>query len=517
MNILIAKYLKKNINETLIIFLLFTIGILVRFLFYGGQIWLGSDVTRDISIAREALLRRELPLTGSFSSAGPFVFGPTLYWLYMLGFLILPFSFLVPWFLGFTAAVGSIILLYSLAKKLGGSTFVFLVFFIAVFSPQLILSSFSPTQHTFVYIFSLLGIFSLYKLYKKGSLLTAFISGFFIGLAINMHYQAVNLIILPFIVLLFPTATLFKRIAYLLTVFIGTVASLVPLTYWDLGQQLANWRNLFDYLLIGQGRVYVANSWKLYVLDYLPKYFSYVTAIPSLASLILLSLGSSFVVFDFMKRKLNFILLLNIIFLALLFMGRYYRGERFAGYTVYLIPLIILFFGWTIDKILSFGNVSKQVLRQGVLLVFAISIITTSFFQLKSNTGANTSLAEVKEVADKLVNYYPGQKFRVSNLAGTNPDASFALATYLEYKNLYDINSPITIGFCVGCQKSLDSLGDLLGISYFVLNTEKNAGLWQPVSQAGIYDSTIGWLNQRQLKSTFHFDKYLKGKLIKHN
>lgn len=69
--IVIQKY-----RVTLLVIVIFIVAAILRFYnFYEG--WgVGGDSARDISIAREAIERREIPLIGPFSSAGPFVTGP---------------------------------------------------------------------------------------------------------------------------------------------------------------------------------------------------------------------------------------------------------------------------------------------------------------------------------------------------------------------------------------------------------------------------------------------------------
>lgn len=105
------KHLYKDLlenkkNKYLFFFycLLFLIAIYLRYSHFNARIGLGEDVSRDITIAQVALHYRQLPLIGSFSSAGPFVFGPIFIWFIMLSYLILPFTFYAPYIL--TGIVG---------------------------------------------------------------------------------------------------------------------------------------------------------------------------------------------------------------------------------------------------------------------------------------------------------------------------------------------------------------------------------------------------------------------------
>ncbi len=495
----------------------FIIGIILRLVFFKSHVWLGSDITRDISISLEALERGEVPLTGSFSSAGPFVFGPTLYWLYMFTFLLFPFSLLTPWYTAFVVSILVIGCFYYLANKSESRILFGFTALITAISPQLVQIASSPTQHTYVLIFTLFSLILLYNFYSTRKLFWAFLGGISIGLAINMHYQALNLLALPVIVLFFKAANFKKRIVSLLVVACGIAIAILPLSIWDFGQSFANFRNLLDYLLIGQGRVYVPNSWKLYLFEYLPNNWAYVTGLPSFFGLILLFGGSLVWFFDFIRtRKLSFIFLINTVFLFMLFLGRYYRGERFPGYTMYMLPFMIIFSTWTISKILDFipdvtwGNN----LKYSLIVILSLSIIFSSFTQLRGKLQENPSYSEIKNATAKLIAEYPGEKFRVLNLASTNPDASYAVTVYLQHKRFYAFDNSLKVGFCNGCPESINKLGELFGTSYFKIDDDKLNTAWQGVSQREIYDSTIGWLSKHQLKSTFQLDKYLNEKLF---
>ncbi len=55
-------------------------------------------------------MRHSIPLIGSFSSAGPFVFGPVYLWSIMLGLVIFP-TFYGPWIILGICAVSTLVVL----------------------------------------------------------------------------------------------------------------------------------------------------------------------------------------------------------------------------------------------------------------------------------------------------------------------------------------------------------------------------------------------------------------------
>lgn len=491
---------------------IFVVGVFLRLIFFRSQIWLGSDITRDISISLESLKNLSLPMTGSFSSGGPFVFGPGIYWLYMFSYILFPATLLAPWILSLLFGIATMLLLYKLVGSELNKTFFVPLALMVSFAPQLVLSSSVPTQHTFVLTFTALGLMLLRKYWVQKKLVYSFLFGLSLGMALNMHYQAVALIPLPALLLLAPLPFHKKIIAFFLSI-IGVTTSLSALIFWDSGQQFANFRNLLDYLLIAQERLYVPNSWRLFLIGYLPNYWFLATGIPSFLALPLLFVGSIYFIFELIKiRRITFGISLLFFFYFLLLITRYYKGERFSGYNLYLLPFILFFSSWSILKIVNTFKKYSDKLQLVALISLAFFVVLSLVNWYKSQILVNPSLGQVSGETIVLRRQFPNQKFRILNYENTNPDASYAMSVYLTSNNLTDKRG-IQLGFCSVCSNNTQLIGELFGTKYYLIG-ENSDPRWQGVSQAEIYDSTIGWLNKRQLKSTFYLDKYLKEKLL---
>src|SRR5258708_411912 len=111
----------------LLVYSILLLSFTVRFYHFNERWGLGDDDSRDVAIAQEALSRHELPFTGSFSSAGPFVFGPFFYWLIMFCYLILPFIFSSPWIFTDLVSVLTVFIFIYCAKRLGGNRLALIV------------------------------------------------------------------------------------------------------------------------------------------------------------------------------------------------------------------------------------------------------------------------------------------------------------------------------------------------------------------------------------------------------
>ncbi|HUV47159.1 MAG TPA: hypothetical protein VMW29_03425, partial [Candidatus Bathyarchaeia archaeon] len=82
-----------------LVLLILFLALVLRFYNFPRRFFIYSDQARDALVARGALQHRVLPQVGSFSSAGPFVFGPIYYWILMLAYFIAPNFMLSPWVL----------------------------------------------------------------------------------------------------------------------------------------------------------------------------------------------------------------------------------------------------------------------------------------------------------------------------------------------------------------------------------------------------------------------------------
>ena len=297
-------------------------------------------------IAQVALARHELPLFGSFSSAGPFVFGPLFYWFNMFAYILMPFTYQAPWYLMIASGIATVGIMAYLGYIIGGKRLAVVVGSLVAFCPQFISRSTSLSQHSLIGITTafLLLFFVLY--YKKRKLKYAFFAGVALGEALSMHYQALNLLIFFPAILFVPKSSLRRKLIAMLIMFLGFLIPSLPLLYWDSHQNFANIRNILDYFLIVQYRMYVPNSWKLYLLRFLPDYWANVVGGSLPIAFVLMIL--TFLVFLYAtikKRVPGEIFTIGIILGIFLLVIRYYRGVRFDGYMIYTAPFIFILSG----------------------------------------------------------------------------------------------------------------------------------------------------------------------------
>lgn len=514
-----VSYLKYLGAYKVSFFLILLLSFVLRFYNFPNRWGLGGDDGRDAMIALEALKRFELPLMGPFSSAGPFVFGGIYYWFIMLSFLVLPFLVSAPWVLTGIIGVLTVGFITYLGRLMGGNKLSIIIGILAAMSPQLVVRSLMLGPHSFIPIFTTLLIISFVLLCTKKKLIYAFLMGVFLGLAISMHYQAVNLFIFLPAIFLVTSLSIKNRVLGFLLMIIGFLIPSFPILLWDFRQNFANINNILDYLLIAQYRIYVPNSWKIFIFDFIPWYWSFVVGRFYLLSFALVVLSSLVFTLLSIKKKLKpELIVFGGIFFILMFVNRFYKGERSEGYLLYLAPFILVFTAILINYLIF--NKQKVVKYFGIVLFILIlvgSLITVknSYLQSPAKTYFN--------ISKSLINKYPDSRFSLYVYKYKFYDSGMGLSLALgSLGKISKDGMPIGV-YCYGKKECPENIDIALsgGVLLVDLRSEKNNELvknkknWVNVNQSSVYDNLIGWLNKNQLKSTFSLKNYIMEKVGK--
>ena len=90
--------------------------------------------------------------------------------------------------------------------------------------------------------------------------------GLFLGVALSMHYQSLNLLIFFPAILLIKGINIKTKISFFFINGYRVYDSFFPTPLLGCQQNFANIRNIMDYFLIAQYRIYVPNSWRIYLI-----------------------------------------------------------------------------------------------------------------------------------------------------------------------------------------------------------------------------------------------------------
>lgn len=473
---------------------------LVLRLYKFNTLWgIASDDSRDVMIAKIALERHEFPMIGSFSSAGPFVFGPLFYWFIMLCYTILPIPVNSPWLIMLILGMLSVFLMMKITLTVFDKKTALIAGLLAASSPQMITRSNALTQHSFIGISSIVLFLLFILFFKKRKLIYCFFMGISLGFALSMHYQAINLFIFAPLILLVEKVSIRKKILGILIFSAGFLIPSLPLLVWDVKQQFANTRNILDYLFIAQYRIYVPNSWKLFLFNYFPQFWSFVTGGYRQVALVIMFLTGIVAVISIVKRKVSYLfLLLASVFLILVIINRYYKGERFEGYLLYFQPFILFFTAWMLKKVTAFNKII------GFTLITII--VFTSIVSQRDRLKYNNHVSRIYESLNQVNNIYPGQKISVYDLRLNSSEISFPISMIAQSQKKISADG-VKIGICRYCPETnnvIYKFDEIYAMSDLTKTDEINMKDWRRVNPDDIYDDLIGWSQNKKLTSNYH-------------
>lgn len=466
------------------------LGAILRFYNYPYRYSLGEETIRDAVIGIEGARQLQFPLTGSFSSLGPFTFGPWYAYQLIIFYLLVPFVY-SPWLYLSIISVIYILIMYKIGKILGKDIFALVLAFLAAVSPAQIISATHLTSHNNTNLFAVLAIWIfLIILSKNKSRWWHFLLGFIIGVGMNLHFQMGGLLILPLVLL-------FNKRKYLNFIFsgFGVIASFIPMLIFEMNNHWFTTRNIFVYLLYDKNLTYVANRWLFYLRDFWPAFWSDALGVPVWFGAIIMIISLVYIIWLIYKKQLskNFIFLI-IAFLLNFILLRYYWGPRFFGYLNFLRPFVFIFTAFAII------NIKYKKLYLGLILIPVI--IFFSYPRVMSELMPDPFSRKIYEGVSELEAKYPNKKFTLYTCAKkyeSSYDAStFTTLFFLELKNKFSKDG-LKIGFMNDCgypdggknYRTLSEIGiiDLSGVSRSAI---LKAG-WEPLSFAQMYDSYARW------------------------
>lgn len=418
-----------------VLILLLMIGFFLRFYDYPYRYSLGEETVRDAVIGIQGTRDLQLPLTGSFSSLGPFTFGPWYaYQLIFFGFFIN--SVYSPWIYLGLIAVAYILVMYKIGDLLYGKKFGLLLAFFATFSPAQIISGTHLTSHNMTNIIAaLIVLIFIMLVQKKLSYWWSLLLGFLVGVGMNLHFQMSGMGILLLLLLIYKP----KKYLYFITGCLGVFISFIPFLVFETNNHWFNTKNIIYYLLYGKNAIYVPNRWLFYLRDFWPEFWADTLGIPVWIA------GSIIVLFIFLagwaiyKKKISISMVLLIISFSFLFiLLRYYWGPRFFGYLNFFRPFIYIFTGYVLFTVIKipFG---KYILL-GLLVAYLILVSQRNIFQLQKDPFTMQMYA----VVDALEKKHPKDSFSIyscmKKYSGSYNSVTYSLMLILESKQKLNSN-----------------------------------------------------------------------------
>jgi len=273
----------------------------------------------------------------------------------------------------------------------------------------------------------------------------------------------------------------------------GLFLSSIPMLIFELNNHWFNTRNVLDYLLIGQYRIWTSNRWLTFTFAYFPEFWSYVTGLPKLLSLLLMLSTPPVLIYLFFRKKLQHAFIpLSIHFIILVILLRYWRGEKFFGYLQFFHPFIFLFSGTVLYTLLK--NIPRA-----YALILIIPTITLAVRTTVLNMEKISPLhGETRKRMTALELWGPGIRYKPMECSLVyDRDRIQGLLLFLYMQNRFADNGiPVTI-YNPGCPQVK---GEKIGSDLVILKDTDKASSFglKPITSKAVYKDVARWWFKEQ-------------------
>lgn len=473
------------------------LALFLRFYNYDNRWGIAYDQARDILVAKEALRSHKIPLIGPFSSAGQFVYGPQWFWALMGMIQVYPSSLLTPWIVHTVLNAAMVLLMIAIGKEMIGNFFAIIAGLLIALSPSQVSFATNLISPSMVNIVSIISVYFFIRYIKYGKNLDMFLMSFSVATAVNIHFQAIGLFVLFLLALVFGKRNR-RALAFGIA---GTIIPFIPLIIFDTLNNHFESRNILDYYLHGQYKIYIPNRWLTYAGIFWPSLWgrlvsgNWIFGYFALFLLVVLSL-EAFIAKQVKKPPLA----IGLSFLFIFFMLRYYRGERFDNYYIFTEPFIILLTAWTIYRVFQINRIMGTI----VAVLFFTSSMVANYALITSST--NDLGPRASRWKDLIIKTYPGKSFAMYDYGYGSPGFSLPLVLFLEKEGKI-ANNGYKIGFGskpkVKVQDHKEVPGNFWGFAIRDLNGSSSAQLtedgWSFINPSAIYHATEEWYFDKEL------------------
>lgn len=432
-------------REHLPILSILLIGLFLRIYKIRDYVIFLGDEGRDVLVVYN-ILHGDLTLLGPTSSVGGFFLGP-IYYYFMAPFLWLSkYDPVGPSVMVALFGVATIYLVYKLGSEFFGRYAGLTASFLYAISPIVIIYSRSSWNPNVFPFFTLATLYALYKAVSKNKIWLFILSGFLMGINLQIHYLATFIGVIMFSYVLFvqfePTLKwLSKTLKRYLYLAIGFVIGFSPFILFEVRHGFLNTQNIIKFILtseetgggkVGENIFFVFERLFGGLIIHLPRsveaamYDRNIVQLWIDASFILGFLAVGFFLVRFFRNKYNkeeFNKNLLIFLWGFIGIGLFalYKKPIYDYYLGFLFPLpfflIGMFFSDITEKFRTYGRAFV-----GVLMVVFI-LINFKFTPIVM--ARNNQIDQVKGIAHFVLDKTQGRPFNFAIAGAGNSDHAY--------------------------------------------------------------------------------------------
>ncbi len=472
---------------------IFLLTIFLRFYNYPNRWGLASDQARDAIIIEKSIQLHSLPFIGPFSASGPFVFGSSWYIIFIFFTAILPNSVLTPWIIQGIFFCLIVLLMIHIGRKIEGKSLGLLAgLFTALSTSQVILS----TNLIFSALVSVISVICLYFFIKaineKNNYFLS-ILGYFIGLAITIHFQAIPLFLL--LIIVFCAKRKWSSVIFALW---GFILPFIPLIVFDIETNFHESSSLIKYFF-SANTAPITVRWLTYAGIFWPKVWAdIIGGYTPIGYLIIICTILTSTIFLIKKKIPQTMVYVLLGFLGIVVILRYFQGTLFENFLSFLHPFVILITAWICLQIVKYN----KYLGIGLITIIVVLSFIASFTAITN--AQNHTKDETILLQSFIEKKYPNKKFAIYDYQYGNTAQSLPLSLFLFIKRE---TGPSGIRIGITNQGSMSPLYPLLyhidlpyGINVYDLNGATPGDLardkWILVNPRAVFNSMQDWYKE---------------------
>lgn len=481
------SFLKKEKIKFLIVAIVL-IAFFFRFYNYQNRWGLAYDQARNALVALWAIRTHQIPLIGPFSASGPFVFGPYYYWFLIAEGILFSYNFFFLWIVRSVLSVFMVLFVIFVGSELGGVELGLLWGFFAAISTAVIGLSTNLIASSLVQTVSVFVVYFFAKAIKKPTFLNYFLLGLSVGFTINIHFQAIPLLLILPIAVFFSKPKI-KSFPFLL---LGFVFPFVPIAIFDAKTHFYESSNFIQYTLHPRG--VEPKRWLTYLTDIWPNYWSDIIGGSKYLTYIIILISTIVTWSAWVRKQIEnpikgIVVGLIVIFLFL----RYFQGVFFEDFIAFLHPFILAFTAWVCLMLL------KKNKAAGIILIFLIAIFTVKASYSSITAATNLTALDSQLLVSKLKLYESHKNFAIYDYQYKTGKFSLPLVLYLDREKLTN-SKGVKIGvanFSIPNYQIIDEEKKYYHVYLFNLNNISESKLkkagWILVTPRTVYNSIEKW------------------------
>lgn len=421
-----------------------------------------GDEGRDVMVARDILLGN-FTLLGPRASAGDFFLGPIYYY------------FMAPWLWLFQGdpvgpavmvalvGVATVWLIYFVGKRWFNTAAGLFAAALYAVSPIVITYSHSSWNPNIMPFFALLIMYVIYKAVGSARAWKYFLlTGFLLGIAIQLHYLAVFLGFIVALYMFFGQWLMEGKIrirailrSYVFT-FFGFIAGLSPFLLFELRHGFPNTKTIFGFIFGSNASSSYESGGNFFTIIadvffrvfaklvfYFPatdRYDQFPLIQLQLFGLVILIMATAGIVsVYFAKNKFVTLLIYLWLFVGVLLFG-VYKKPIYDYYFTFLFPVPFLIIGSLLSKTLIWGKDKKQKIIAAILtgcvfpMIFAYSLTGMPFLN-----EPNKQKDQARIIAEEVLKHAGNREFNFALITAANSDHVY------RYYFILNGHPPVTI------------------------------------------------------------------------